>query len=140
EIRKSLRMAFGIAAFDDEILAFDVAERTEPLEQRVVEGLMAMGEETHAPDLRLGAGAERQGGEAARCQHDELAALHSITRSARARNAGDRFSPIAFAVLRLTASSKVVGCSTGMSAGFTPRKTLSTRSAARRYLSGSRSP
>src|SRR5258708_36742992 len=66
--------------------------------------------------------------------------LHSITWSARARNAGGKVNPIAFAVLRLTTSSNVVGCSTGRAAGFAPFKILSTRSAARRYLSGKRSP
>jgi len=65
---------------------------------------------------------------------------HSITWSARARNAGDKVNPITLAVLRLTARSNIVGCSTGRSAGFAPFKILSTRSAARRYLSGKRSP
>jgi hypothetical protein len=64
---------------------------------------------------------------------------HSITRSARARKVGDNFNPIAFAVFRLTASSNVVGCSTGMSEGFVPLKILSTIPAARRYLSAERS-
>src|SRR6185295_8492133 len=57
-------------------------------------------------------------------QRDELAALHSITSSARARNASGIVSSIALAVLRLTTSSNFVGCSTGRSAGFAPRKNL----------------
>jgi hypothetical protein len=43
--------------------------------------------------------------------------------------------PSALAVLRLTTSSNFVGCSTGRSAGFAPRKILSTNSAARRNRS-----
>jgi hypothetical protein len=66
--------------------------------------------------------------------------LYSITWLARTRKAGGKVNPIAFAVFRLTTSSNVVGCSTGMSAGFVPFKILSTISAARRYLSGKRSP
>src|SRR5262249_5578214 len=59
-------------------------------------------------------------------QHDELAALHSITSSARARIPGGNVSPIALAVLRLTASSNLTGCSTGRSAGLVPCKILCT--------------
>jgi hypothetical protein len=70
----------------------------------------------------------------------KMASAYSITRSARERNTGENVNPIVFAVRKLTASSNVVGCSTGMSAGFVPLRTLSTRSAARRYLSGRRSP
>src|SRR5262245_57116866 len=43
--------------------------------------------------------------------------------------------PSAFAVVRLMTRSYLVGCSTGMSAGFAPRRILSTKSAARRYRS-----
>ena len=40
-----------------------------------------------------------------------------------------------FAVLRLITSSNLVGCSTGMSAGFVPRRISSTKSAERRNRS-----
>src|SRR5262249_32817367 len=63
---------------------------------------------------------------------DELPPSHSITSSARRRKDSGIVSPIAFAVLRLTTSSNLVGCSTGMSAGFLPRKIMSTNSAERR--------
>ncbi len=46
------------------------------------------------------------------------------------------FSPRALAVVRLTTRSNLVGCSTGMSPGFAPRRILSTKSAARRNRSG----
>src|SRR5262249_8170854 len=73
-------------------------------------------------------------------QRDELAALHSITSSARCcRNQGTS-RPRAFAVLRLMTSSNVGGCSTGISAGFTPCKILTTNAAARRNESGPSAP
>src|SRR5262249_40686890 len=68
-------------------------------------------------------------------QHDELAPFHSITSSARASSVGGTSMPSAFAVVRLIARSNLVGCSTGMSAGFAPRKILSTNSPARRNRS-----
>ena len=45
---------------------------------------------------------------------------YSITSSARARNDAGIFCPIALAVVRLTTSSNLVGCSTGISPGLTP--------------------
>jgi hypothetical protein len=52
-------------------------------------------------------------------------ASHSITSSARSRNESESFSPMAFAVLRLTNISNLVGCSTGRSPGFAPLMILS---------------
>jgi len=49
----------------------------------------------------------------------------SITSSARSRNESESFSPMAFAVLRLTNISNLVGCSTGRSPGFAPLMILS---------------
>src|SRR5262249_27702139 len=60
-------------------------------------------------------------------QRDELAALHhSITWSVRASNVVGTSRPSALAVIRLMTRSNLVGCSTGRSAGFAPRKILST--------------
>src|SRR6516225_8816170 len=73
-------------------------------------------------------------------QRDELAPSHSITSSARSRNGSGIVSPSAFAVVRLMMRSNFVGCSTGMSLGFVPRRILSTNSAARRYRSGMLGP
>src|SRR5262249_22910832 len=57
---------------------------------------------------------------------DELAPPdHSITSSARKRNDSGIASLSALAVVRLTMRSNLVGCSTGMSAGFVPRRILS---------------
>ena len=53
-------------------------------------------------------------------QRDELAALHSITSSARASSVGGISRPSAFAVFRLITSSNLVDCRTGRSAGFSP--------------------
>jgi len=47
-------------------------------------------------------------------------AAHSMTSSARARIEGGIVRPSALAVLRLTTSSKVVGCWTGRPAGLAP--------------------
>src|SRR5215467_8915218 len=59
-------------------------------------------------------------------QRDELAPSHSITSSARPRSIGGTSRPSAFAVLRLITSSYLVGCCTGKSAGFVPRRMRST--------------
>jgi hypothetical protein len=48
--------------------------------------------------------------------------VYSITLSARMRNVSGIVSPSAFAVVRLTTKSNLVGCSTGMSAGRVPRR------------------
>src|SRR5262249_12843413 len=73
-------------------------------------------------------------------QHDELAPVHSIPSSARSRNDSGIVRPNALAVVRLITSSNLVGCSTGMSPGFVPRRILSTNSAARRNWAGKFAP
>src|SRR2546425_5935970 len=65
---------------------------------------------------------------------------HSITSSARSRNDSGIVRPSALAVVRLMTRSNLVGCSAGMSAGFAPRRILSTRSPARRHRSGKFGP
>ena len=59
------------------------------------------------------------------CQKQTLR-LYSITSSARARSAGGTARSSAFAVLRLMASSNLVGVCTGRSAGFSPLRMRST--------------
>src|SRR5262249_11883624 len=83
---------------------------------------------------------ERPRGNRAANQRDERASVHSITSSARRRKASGIFSPSTLAVVRLTTRSNLVGCSTGRSAGFAPRRILSTYSAARRKRSGKFGP
>src|SRR5262245_13036030 len=53
-------------------------------------------------------------------------AAYSITSSAVASSAGGTGTPRVFAHLRLSASTNLVGCSTGRSAGFVPFRILST--------------
>jgi hypothetical protein len=48
---------------------------------------------------------------------------YSITSSARSRNDPGIVRQSALAVVRFTTSSNFVGCSTGISSGFVPRKT-----------------
>ena len=62
--------------------------------------------------------AENEVGSAARA--------YSITSSARASTDGGTSRPSAFAVLRLTTSSYLVGACTGKSAGFSPLRMRST--------------
>src|SRR5262249_50572145 len=59
-------------------------------------------------------------------QRDELAPLHSITSSARARSDGGTSRLSTFAVLRFRASLNFVGICTGRSAGFSPLRIRST--------------
>src|SRR5262249_36921404 len=75
---------------------------------------------------------ERPRGSHAAEQRDEFPALHSITSSASASSLGESSMPSAFAVLRLTTSSNLVGCCTGSSAGLAPLSTLPATMPARR--------
>src|SRR5262245_18690286 len=56
----------------------------------------------------------------------ELAPSHSFTSSARTRNDSGSLTPRALAVVSLMIRSNLLGCSTGMSPGFVPRRILST--------------
>src|SRR5207237_9514945 len=59
-------------------------------------------------------------------ERDELAALHSITSSARTSTPCGTVMPSAFAVLRLMTISYLVGACTGSSSGFSPLRMRST--------------
>src|SRR5260221_13062118 len=76
---------------------------------------------------------ERPGSRATE-QRDELAASHSRTSSARSRIDVGTDTPIALAVFKLSANSKLVGCSTGRSDGFAPLRSLATDDPARRKI------
>jgi hypothetical protein len=65
---------------------------------------------------------------------------YSMTLSAIASTLGGMARPSALAVVRLIASSNLVGCSIGISPGFVPRKILSTISAARWNRAGKSGP
>ena len=89
----------------------------------------------HSPEL-LRACRERPRRRRAAEKRDERAAgAHSITSSARRRNDSGMASSSALAVVRLITRSNLLGCSTGMSPGFAPRRILSTKSAERRNSS-----
>ncbi|MBI1996211.1 MAG: hypothetical protein HYU31_12865 [Deltaproteobacteria bacterium] len=55
------------------------------------------------------------------------------TRVTRMSTIGGIVRPRALAVLRLSTNSNLIGCSTGMSAGFVPLRILSTKTATRLY-------
>src|SRR5262249_40760842 len=59
-------------------------------------------------------------------QRDELAALHSITSSARADKLGGTSIPICLAVFRFITNSNLLDCMTGKSAGFSPLRIRAT--------------
>src|SRR6516162_8674236 len=67
-------------------------------------------------------------------------AFYSITLSARTNNAAGISRPSALAVLRLITSSILVGCSIGISAGFSPLMMRSTKDAARYRMSATFGP
>jgi len=62
------------------------------------------------------------------------ATVYSITSSARSKVDVGTDTPIALAVFKLSANSKLVGCSTGRSDGFAPLRILATNDAARRNI------
>jgi hypothetical protein len=68
-------------------------------------------------------------------QHDELAALYSITSSARASSDGGTSRPRAFAVFRFTSNSTLVTCCTGRSVGLSPLRIRPAYAPTRRYCS-----
>src|SRR5262249_32551742 len=59
-------------------------------------------------------------------QRNEVPPPHSITSSARASSIGGTSRPSALADFRLIASSNLVGCCTGRSAGLAPLRMRST--------------
>src|SRR5215510_13162288 len=128
------RRAAGIPAdIDAEVLPFDPAELPQRMTERRYVRLQdrvrrrATHQHAHAPRL-LRARRERPRGSRAADERYELAAVHSITSSARASSVGGISRPSAFATIRLITKSNLVGCSTGMSVGLVPRKILSTKS------------
>src|SRR5262245_1847669 len=94
------------------------------LSQRIVGSTVMEHADAPHPLALLRARRERPRSSAA--ERDELAALHSITSSARSRNDSGMVRPSVFAVVRLMTRSNLVGCWTGMSAGLAPSKILST--------------
>src|SRR5262249_55439374 len=135
--RQPIVLALRPAVLDLNVLALDITGVLEALPERgnvCCKGSWRPAAEIADHRPRRERPKKRRHGRRGAQQRYELAASHSITSSARARNVSGMVSPIAFAVLRLTNSSNLVGCSTGRSAGFAPCRILSTSDAARRYL------
>src|SRR5262249_19834592 len=111
---------------------FDPPELTQPLhkssEPFASSGMGVRTQEADGPQTSglLRARRERPHRPRAAEKRNELAALHSITLSARSTSPAGTSWPIAFAVLRLMTSSNRVGCSTGRSAGLMPRSSFAS--------------
>src|SRR5262249_31383513 len=132
DLRVALVASFSPAHIDCNVATFDPTEFAQALHKS--SGMLALGrrcrraQEANRWELRclLRARRERPRGRRAAEERDEFAPSHSITSSARASSVGGTSRLIALAVLRLTTSSNLVGCSTGRSPGFAPRAILST--------------
>src|SRR5215831_12249668 len=116
---------------DYEVLAVDKAEPPQLVEQREMMRRVAwtgmQAADAINPSGFLRARRERPRDRRAAERRDEVATSHhSITSSARASSVGEMSMPRALAVVRLMTKSNLVGCSTGSSPGFAPRKILST--------------
>src|SRR5262249_22816940 len=136
QLRNSRKVVLCPPVFDCYVLALDVvgfaqsfAERCQQTRHRLRRIRMDISDDWDGRLLR--ARRERPRRRAAE-QREGLAPLHSITSSARSRNVPGILRGRASAVVRLMTRSNLIGCSTGMSPGFAPRKILSTWSPARR--------
>src|SRR5262245_31539213 len=128
----------GVSIIDLNVMAGHPSDRPESLTQRlkiklciriVLSYAQQHADASHPLGL-LRARRERQRGRRAAEQRDELAAFHlcvqSITSSASASSLSGIWRPRVLAVVRLMMSSNLLGCSTGISPGFVPRRILST--------------
>src|SRR5262245_46582459 len=129
-------MAVGIASLDHEVTALKKADIGKPLPYTTqclsIGTFRSDPEITKAyPLIRLGKRhAKRCGLRPCRCcaaeQRDELAALHSITSSARSIRAMGNSIPSLRAAFRFMLSAYLVGCWIGRSPGFSPLRMRST--------------
>src|SRR5215470_5056299 len=139
-------LVIGPAIFDCEVLALDVAGFGQAFAERGYQEPILLGCRA-AENADNGSGLLRAQGLRTddRCRRptesqDELATLHSITSSARASSLSGTVRPSAFAVLRLTTVSNLVGACTGRSAGFSPLRMRSMYDAACRNCSRRSAP
>src|SRR5262249_37135235 len=123
--RYAIDLILTPAVFDRDVLALDMAgilealtERAHTVRLRIRRTRVDEADHRHRRLLRARRkGPRRRAAE----QRDELTASdHSITSSARASNGSGTVRPSAFAVFMLMASSTLVTCWTGKSAGFSP--------------------
>src|SRR5262249_16154143 len=125
--RKTIHASFGAAIFHFEVTLLDVAEVAHPQQKLAAQvdcyRIRRPGRfELATPhDFRLlRARRERPHDRCTSKQRQEVAALHSITSSARTSRAVGIVRTSALAVLRLMNSSTFVACCTGRSAGCSP--------------------
>jgi hypothetical protein len=121
---QSIDLIKSIAIFDRNVLTLDIAGfRKTPAkrchEVRRILRCRNPDEPDHRHRRLLRAHRERPDSRAAE-KGDELAPPHSMTSSASASSVGATAMPSSLAVCRLITNSKVVGCVTGRSAGFSP--------------------
>jgi hypothetical protein len=110
-----------IATFRPSELLEAVAQRREAvLRFRIILGCRHQHADAPHPLSLLRACHERPRSRRAAEQRDELAALHSITSSARASSVGGTVRPSILAVSALMTSSNLLACTTGKSAGLAP--------------------
>src|SRR5262249_48937538 len=131
EFWQSVGVARSRAKFKDQIMPFNISELahllTECCEQRVRKfPTWCKDADARRPTRRLRPCRQRPPSRRAAEERDEMPPPPSITSSARSRTDVGNSIPIAFAVLRLTTSSNLVGCSIGRSAGFVPLRILAT--------------
>src|SRR5215468_3183731 len=130
EVGQSIILILRPAILDRHILAFDVPAFADALPEcghkTCSVGGRRAAEEPDYRHRRLLRARRQRPRHRAPDQRDELAALHSITSSARASRLSGTVRPSAFAVLRLITSSYFVGACTGRSAGFSPLRMRST--------------
>src|SRR5262249_22795094 len=134
------------AIFDGDSTVFDPAELAQPLNQSgEPQAMRCRGARDKESEGRhycwvLRPRRKRPRGRRATEQRDEIAAPHSITSSAATCKLCGTVRPSALAVVRLITRSYLVGCSTGRSSGFAPRRILSTKLAARPHMCGQSGP
>src|SRR5262245_38410678 len=125
EVGIAFLTALGEAIFNDKVPALEVAHLLQRLAKPLDRRKPQIRHKSDPADARrlLRARCERPRGHAAEQRH-ELAPLyrcnHSITSSALACKVSGTTRPSALAVFKLTTSSNLVGCMTGISAGRAP--------------------
>src|SRR5262249_3728023 len=130
QLWQAIISAFRPAIVDRHVLALDVTGVSEALPERGHElgpfsSEGGIDEADHRHRRLLRARRQRPRRRAAK-QGDELAAVHSITPTARSSRPIGSSIPNARAALRLTMSENLVGCCTGKSPGLTPLRMRST--------------
>src|SRR5215471_2131432 len=132
ELGEAFAASLRPAVFDRDGASFDPAEFAQPLHkssgQLALRGRRSRAQESDGRQLcrLLRARRERPSSARADDKREELAALHSITSSARAMSVGGIVTPMLEAVFRLMISSNSVASCTGRSAGLAPFRILST--------------